>query len=222
MTDPVAARLSLGLGGSLLEDLLDVGPGGVGSTGHEGGTVSGTLLTTRDTGADEEETLGLELVGSSDRVGVVRVTTVNDNVTLLEVRLELADEVVDGLAGLDEEDDSPGSLELGAELLDRVGTDNVGSCEGKGENQEGMQGRREKEISAGHETWMCRNIPLASFSRKWSTLEVVLAVSDVSLGHRGSAEYDVPVVSDDLESLVVHVKDQVLTLYVAKQGIGQE
>jgi hypothetical protein len=57
----------------------------------------------------------------------VRVTTVNDNVTLLEVGLELGDKVVDGLAGLDEEDDSPGRLELGAELLDGVGADNVGA-----------------------------------------------------------------------------------------------
>jgi len=104
-----------------------VGPSGVGSTGHEGRTVSGTLLTTRDTGTDEQETLGLELVGSSDRVRVVRVTTVNDDVTLLKVGLELSDEVIDGLTGLDKEDDSSRGLELGAELLDGVGTDNVGS-----------------------------------------------------------------------------------------------
>ena len=115
------------MSGGLLEDLLDVGPSGVGSTGHEGRTVSGTLLTTRDTGTDEQETLGLELVGSSDRVRVVRVTTVNDDVTLLKVGLELSDEVIDGLTGLDKEDDSSRGLELGAELLDGVGTDNVGS-----------------------------------------------------------------------------------------------
>ena len=57
----------------------------------------------------------------------MRVTTVNDDIALLEVRLELTDEVVDSLTGLDEEDDSPWGLELGAELLDGVGTDNVGS-----------------------------------------------------------------------------------------------
>jgi hypothetical protein len=57
----------------------------------------------------------------------VRVSTINDDVTLLEVRLELTDEVVNGLTGLDEEDDSPGLGELGAELLDGVGTNDVGS-----------------------------------------------------------------------------------------------
>ena len=103
-----------------------MGPGGVGTTGHERGTVSGTLLTTRDTGTNKEQTLLLELVSSSDRVGVVRVTTVNDDVALFEVRLELGDKVVDGLAGLDEENDTAGTLEVLAQLLDRTGADNVG------------------------------------------------------------------------------------------------
>jgi len=58
----------------------------------------------------------------------VRVSTINDDVTLLEVWLELSDEVVNSLTGLDEENDSPGCGELAAELLDGVGTDNVGSC----------------------------------------------------------------------------------------------
>lgn len=100
-------------------------------------------------------------MGSSDRVGVVGVTTVNDDVTLLEVRLELSNEVVDGLTGLDEEDDSPRPLELSAELLNGVGANDVGAL---------------------------------SLVRK----EVV------NLG-------DGSVVGTDLEALVVHVKDQVLT-----------
>ena len=58
----------------------------------------------------------------------MRVSTINDDVTLLEVWLELSDEVVNSLTGLDEEDDSPGCSELAAELLDGMGTDNVGSC----------------------------------------------------------------------------------------------
>lgn len=71
LTDPVATGLTEGLGSGLLEDFLDRGPGGGGTTGHQGGTVSGTLLTTGDTGTDEQETLGLELLGPSDRVRVV-------------------------------------------------------------------------------------------------------------------------------------------------------
>ena len=58
----------------------------------------------------------------------MRVSTINDDVTLLEVWLELSDKVVNSLTGLDEKNDSPGCSELAAELLDGVGTDNVGSC----------------------------------------------------------------------------------------------
>lgn len=58
----------------------------------------------------------------------MRVSTINDDISLLEEWLELTDEVVNGLTGLDEENDSPGLGELAAELLDGVSTDNVGSC----------------------------------------------------------------------------------------------
>lgn len=85
--------------------------------------MASALLTTRDTRANEEKALRLELLSAAVRVGEVRVAAVNDDVALLEVRLELLDEVVDGRAGLNEEDNLAGALELLAELLDRVGTD---------------------------------------------------------------------------------------------------
>lgn len=53
----------------------------------------------------------------------MRVATVDDDISLLEVRLEERDKVVDGRSGLDEENDLAGSLELAAKLLDRVGAD---------------------------------------------------------------------------------------------------
>lgn len=85
----------------------------------------GTLLTSGNTGTDEQQSLLLQLGGPPDRVGVVRVSSVDDNVTLLEVGLELLDEGVDGGTGLDEQDDLSGSLQVGAELLNGVGTDDV-------------------------------------------------------------------------------------------------
>ena len=57
----------------------------------------------------------------------MRVSTIDDDISLLEERLELTDEVVNSLTGLDEENDSPGLGELAAKLLNGVGTDNVGS-----------------------------------------------------------------------------------------------
>ena len=127
VTDPVTASLTIALSSDALEDVLDVGPGGFVTTGHERRTVTGTLLTTGDTGADESETLAGQVLCSAVGVGVVGVATVNDDVALLKVGLELTDKVVDGLSGLDEEDDSSRGLELGTELFNRVGTDNVGS-----------------------------------------------------------------------------------------------
>lgn len=58
----------------------------------------------------------------------MRVATVDDDVALFEERKELTDKVVDGGAGFDEEDDLAWSLELLAELFDRVSADDVGAC----------------------------------------------------------------------------------------------
>lgn len=126
VTDPLAAGLAVRLGGDGLEDVLDVGPGLLVATGHDGGTVAGTLLTTGDTGTDVADTLLLEVLGAAVGVGEVRVATVNDDVTLLKAVLEEElNEVVDGLAGHDEEHHAPGLLELGDELLDAVCANNA-------------------------------------------------------------------------------------------------
>ena len=128
VTDPVAAGLTVALGGDALEDVLDVGPGVLITTGHERGSVTGTLLTTGDTATDEVDALAGEVLGAAVAVGEVGVTTVNDDITLLEERQKGLDEVIDGLAGHDKEHDTTGALELGAELLDGVSTDNGLAC----------------------------------------------------------------------------------------------
>lgn len=122
VTDPVTASLTIALSSDALEDILDVGPGGLVTTGHEGGTVTGTLLTTRDTTTDEADALLVEVLGAAVAVGEVRVTTVNDDITLLKERQKGLDEVIDGLAGHDQEHDATGTLQLGAELLNGVST----------------------------------------------------------------------------------------------------
>ena len=53
----------------------------------------------------------------------MRVSAVDDDVALLKVGLKLRDEVVDGVSSLDEQNNLAGSLELRAELLNRVGPD---------------------------------------------------------------------------------------------------
>ena len=122
LTDPVTARLAVDGRGGLLEDLLDMRPSSVRATRHQRGTVARTLLTTRDTRANEEKTLRLKLLAATNTVRVVRVTAVNDDVTRFEVGDKLLDEGIDGSTSLDEKDDLAGTLELGGELLDRVST----------------------------------------------------------------------------------------------------
>ena len=120
LTYPITARLAVDLSGSSLEDILDVWPSGVRTTRHERRTVTSTLLTTRDTRADKEKTLGLKLLSSANRVGVVRVTAVDDDVTRLQFRNELVNEGIDGSSGLDEQDDFAWLLELGNKFVDGV------------------------------------------------------------------------------------------------------
>lgn len=122
LTNPVAAGVTVDLGGGLLEDLFDCGPSGSRATGHERGTMASTLFTTRNTRANKEKTFGLELLGASDRIRVVGVATINDDVTLLEMGHQLGDEIIDGRPSLDEKNDLAGALEFGSKLLDRVGT----------------------------------------------------------------------------------------------------
>lgn len=128
VTDPVAAGLAVALGGDALENVLNVGPGILVTTGHERGTVTGTLLTTGNTAADKADTLGGEVLSAAVAVGEVGVTTVNDDITLLEERQKGLNEVIDGLAGHNEEHDAAGALELGTELLDGVSTNNGLAC----------------------------------------------------------------------------------------------
>ena len=107
-----------------VDPYLDVWPGLLVTTGHDGGTVTGTLLSSRDTSSDEPDTLGLEVVCAAVGVGVVGVTTVDDDVALLDATLvqKELNEVVNGLSGHDEHHHAAGLLELGAELLDGVST----------------------------------------------------------------------------------------------------
>jgi len=120
LTDPVTTGLALDLSSSSLEYFFDGRPCIRRATGHEGRAVSSTLLTTGDTRANEQETLGLEFLGAADGVGVMRVTTVDNDVTLLKVGLELSDEAVNCRTGLDEKNDLSRTLKLGDELLNRV------------------------------------------------------------------------------------------------------
>ena len=85
LANPVTARFTEGLGSSSLEDWFDGGPGGCGTARHEGRTMAGTFLSSRNTRTDEQEALLLKFLRPSDGIGIVRVTTIYNDVALLEV-----------------------------------------------------------------------------------------------------------------------------------------
>ena len=83
LANPITARLTERLGSGGLEDGLNRWPGGCRATGHKRGTVAGTLLSSRNTRTDEQEALRLKLLGPSDGVGIMGVSAINDDITLL-------------------------------------------------------------------------------------------------------------------------------------------
>lgn len=89
--------------------------------------MTSALLTTGDTRSDEEKALSLELLGATDGVGVVRVSTVNNDITGLQLGNQLLNESIYSGTGLDEENDLSGGLQLLAQLLDGVSTLDVGA-----------------------------------------------------------------------------------------------
>jgi hypothetical protein len=67
--------------------------------------MTGALFATRNTGSDVKEPFGLELMNTANGIRVVRVSAVNDDITLFEVRGQLIDEVINSGACFDKKDD---------------------------------------------------------------------------------------------------------------------
>ena len=159
LTHPISAGISLNLSRGLLENLLDGRPGSRRTTGHERGTITGAFLTTRHTRPNEEKSLSFEFLDATDCIGIVRVSAVYDYVTLFEMGGQLFDEIIYSGPSFNEKDDLARTLEFCNELFYGVCTLNIGSW----------------VILSLDWKWIGRGVkvPLASFARKWSTLEVV-------------------------------------------------
>lgn len=125
ITNPFTAWVtvvSVTLGSDALENILNIWPGLLVSTGHQRRTVSSTLLTAGDTGTDEADTLGSQVFCSAVGIGEMGVAAVNNDVALLAVGKEGLDEVVDWLTGHDQEHHTTGFLELADEFLNGICT----------------------------------------------------------------------------------------------------
>jgi len=95
---PLAAGLAVGLGTDRLEDGTDEGPRGLVATGHQRGSVAGTLLATTHAGSHVEQTQFGQLVAAAGCVLVLGVAAIDDHITGGEQRHQLLDEIVDRTA----------------------------------------------------------------------------------------------------------------------------
>jgi hypothetical protein len=112
LTHPISAGFALNLSGGLLENILDARPGIRRTTGHERGAIAGALLTTGHTRPNEEEPLGFEFLDTTDCIGIVRVSAVNDDVAFFEMGGQLMDKVIYSLPSFNEKDNLAGTLEF--------------------------------------------------------------------------------------------------------------
>jgi hypothetical protein len=119
LTNPITARFAIGLSCCFLEDLFDCRPSSWGTTRHERRAVACSFFATRDARADEKKTFRLKRLGTADRVGIMGIPTIYNDVTGFQMFFELCDKVIDGGPSLDEEDDLSGLLELRTKLFDR-------------------------------------------------------------------------------------------------------
>ena len=104
--------------------------------------MTGALFATRNTGTDVEEPFGFKLLNTANGIRVVRVSTVNNDIALFEVRGQLFDEVIDGGACFDKKDDLARTLELGGKFLNGMGTLDVSSYMSVSVNKEEWTGDR--------------------------------------------------------------------------------
>ena len=109
---PIATgRAVLNFGGDSLEDGLHMRPGGGIPTGHDGRPPPRAFLATGNAGANVKEALARKVFRAAASVRPMRVAAVDDDVTLFQVRQQIFNHMVDGVAGLDHQHDPPRSFE---------------------------------------------------------------------------------------------------------------
>jgi hypothetical protein len=114
--DEGAAGRAVDLRGHLGDHWLDAGIGLGLAARHHARAFERAFLAARDAHAEEADALLPQLMEAPVRVGEQRIAAIDDDVVGLEMRDELGDDVVDGLAGLDHDDDGPRAAERRHEL----------------------------------------------------------------------------------------------------------
>ena len=69
------------------------------------------LLAARDARANVQQPFGFDVAGAAYAIVIIRVAAVNDNIPLFQVRDEQLDKVIHRLASLDQQHDTPRTLQ---------------------------------------------------------------------------------------------------------------
>ena len=83
---PVTAWLTIDLRGNRLKDVFHMWPGLGITARHDGRAITRTFFTTRDTGTYIKNTFLCQCTGTAIGVGIQLVTTVDDDVALVQMR----------------------------------------------------------------------------------------------------------------------------------------
>jgi hypothetical protein len=124
---PVTAGLAMDLSGCLLENILDMWPSCRGATRHERWTMTSTLFATGNAATDEQEALSFKCLCAANAIGVVGVSTIDNDISWFEMGLKLTDEVVNCRTSLHEKHNLARPLELGNKFFDGVCALNLGA-----------------------------------------------------------------------------------------------
>src|SRR3989338_5887127 len=112
-TYPITARLSLfSFGRDRLENIFDMRPRVMISSGHEGRTEPGPHLAARNAATDKQNAFMLQLVAPPFGVWKVTVAPVNKTASCLEVRKTLVNELIHRIARFDHAHPTPRPFEL--------------------------------------------------------------------------------------------------------------
>ena len=125
--DPVAARRAVHLGRDRLEDRPDMRPRGMGPAGHDRGPEASPLLAAGNAGPDVEQAVRFDMGRPADRIAVIRVAAVDDDIARLQKRDQLFDETVHRRSGLDQHHHATRALEHADQFAQRMGAPDRGA-----------------------------------------------------------------------------------------------
>ena len=94
-------------------------------TRHDRRSQQRTLLTTRDSRTNKQDTFGGQRLAAANRVREVTVATIDHNIALFQIRQQLLDEVIHRLPGLHHQHYTTRTLQACNQLLHRMRANEV-------------------------------------------------------------------------------------------------